>query len=144
MQALGLGLQKSGQLNKKPWAPRASFPINSHQALLESSAASEVRPPRSPRRSDNDIWPRCRCGCVWPRGPSGAAFVALGSFDLGHKGPQSCSPLLSAGGSARPAREVAGWGWGAARREAGAGREGGGPREGVIHNIYFNNSFKSF
>lgn len=131
MQALGLGLGQSGQLIKSPGHCAASFPINSHQALLESSAASEVRPPRSPRRSDNDIWPCCRCGCVWPRGPSGAAFVTLGSFDLGHKGPQSCSPLLSAGGTARAGEGRAGGvGVGARRkaggRERGRGASGGG------------------
>lgn len=127
MQALGLGLQKSGQLIKSPGHRASSFPINSHQALLESSAASEVRPPRSPRRSDNDIWPRCRCGCVWPRGPSGAAFVALGSFDLGHKGPQSCSPcFLLAAPPGRPGRWQAGGG------ERQGGRQEQGEREGGL------------
>lgn len=78
-------------------------------------------------------------------GLSGAAFVTLGSFDLGHKGPQSCSPLLSAGGTARAGEGRAGGG-GGGKEEGGGGERGrgDGPWEGVIHNIYFNNSFKSF
>lgn len=62
---------------------------------------------------------------MWPRGPGGAAFVALRSFDLGHKGPQSCSPLLSAGGTARAGEGRAGGGGGVeARRRAGWGEWG--------------------
>lgn len=61
---------------------------------------------------------------MWPRGLSGAAFVALGAFDLGHKRPQSRSPPVSAGGSAGPGR--GGLGLGAAGREASGGSEGEG------------------
>lgn len=51
--------------NKKPSVLWSSFPINSHQVLLESSATSVVLPLCSNCRSNNDILLLCRCCCVW-------------------------------------------------------------------------------
>lgn len=53
--------------NKKPSVLWSSFPINSHQVLLESSATSVVLPLCSNCRSNNDILRLCRCCCVWSR-----------------------------------------------------------------------------
>lgn len=83
---------------------------------------------------------------MWPRGLSGAAFVALGAFDPGHKGPQSRSPPPHPRFLRAAPRDQGGAGWGCGGSKEGGLRQERGRRawEGVIHNIYFNNSFKSF
>lgn len=141
MQALGLS-RGVGAANKKPWAARASLPISSHQALLESSAASEVRPRARPAEATMTFGRAAGAAVCGRAARVGPPLWRSGPLIWATKGCRAAA-LLSAGGSARPERGWAG--------ELGVGEEGGGspergrgPREGVIHNIYFNNSSKSF
>lgn len=112
--------------NKKPSVLWSSFPINSHQVLLESSATSVVLPLCSNCRSNNDILLLCRCCCVWSRTQKCGLLLF------------SSSVLISNTKShiaACPVHSYAGFTWARERR---------GGKRWAIHNIYFNKCFKSF
>lgn len=134
---------ESGQLIKSPGHRAPPFPINSHPTLLASSAPSpRCVPARSPRADDNDIRPLCRCGCVWPRGRVGPPLWRWGPLIRPQRAAAPAAPPPPGFLAAAPPGRRGGRRGG----KAGPGRERGRgcPREGVIHNIYFHNSFKSF